>query len=310
MDKNPLMRTVINKTEDVGADNPFRTFNYELIGGEPNMNVEVSEQQCIFNFDYSKVYWNSKLQGEHTRLTKLFQPGEVIADVMAGVGPFAVPAGKKQSFVWANDLNPDSFDSLRDAISRNKVSSCCHSSICPLPSKAPSDSVQVSQFVSPFNQDGHQFIKTAPRELLETSHRAKIIEARRKRSRSRKVERDFMEMPKIFSHFVLNLPASAISFLSSLKGIYSSHEDMFYPRTVTQMPLIHVYCFELLMNGESAAHSEICRRISEEIGHKVQPGDYETRDQVSIHDVRDVAPNKHMFCATFRLAPEVAFNAT
>lgn len=85
------------------------------------MNVEVSEQQCTFRFDYSKVYWNSKLQGEHLRLTNLFQKGEAVADVMAGVGPFAVPAGKRHCFVWANDLNPDSFECLCDAIQRNKV---------------------------------------------------------------------------------------------------------------------------------------------------------------------------------------------
>ena len=50
-----------------------------------------------------------------------FRPGEAVCDVMAGVGPFAVPAGKKNVFVWANDLNPASFQSLEDAVRRNKV---------------------------------------------------------------------------------------------------------------------------------------------------------------------------------------------
>ena len=52
----------------------------------------------------------------------MFLEGEAVCDVMAGVGPFAVPAGRKKVFVWANDLNPDSWEALRDAVGRNKVS--------------------------------------------------------------------------------------------------------------------------------------------------------------------------------------------
>ena len=130
MDKNVTVTTVINKIDDVGAHSEFRTFSYEVLAGEDNMNVEISEGNCIFRFDYSKVYWNSRLQTEHKRLVDSFNPGEVVCDVMAGVGPFAMPAGKKGVFVWANDLNPASFTSMKDAIIRNKVcfSLCCSSS--------------------------------------------------------------------------------------------------------------------------------------------------------------------------------------
>lgn len=85
------------------------------------MNVEVREAECIFRFDYSKVYWNSRLHTEHERLVSLFEPGEVVCDVMAGIGPFAVPAGKRGVFVWANDLNPESYAYMKDAIATNKV---------------------------------------------------------------------------------------------------------------------------------------------------------------------------------------------
>lgn len=121
MDKYPHIRTVINKIENVGASNPYRTFNYELLAGEDDMLVEINEENCVFLFDYSKVYWNSRLNTEHARLVDSFRPGEVVADLMAGVGPFAVPAGKKGCFVYANDLNPDSYKSLRYAITKNKV---------------------------------------------------------------------------------------------------------------------------------------------------------------------------------------------
>ena len=121
LDKAPGVSTVINKIDDVGEASEFRTFNYEVLAGDPNLNVEVSESDCIFRFDYSKVYFNPKLGTEHQRLVNLFQSGEAVCDVMAGVGPFAVPAGKKNVFVWANDLNPESFRFLKGAIVANKV---------------------------------------------------------------------------------------------------------------------------------------------------------------------------------------------
>jgi tRNA (guanine37-N1)-methyltransferase len=122
VDKNESIRTVINKIDDVGTHSEFRTFKYEVLAGEDDMDVELSEGNCTFRFDYSKVYWNSRLQTEHLRLVNSFNKGEVVCDVMAGIGPFAIPAGKKGVFVWANDLNPDSYASMKDAIARNKVS--------------------------------------------------------------------------------------------------------------------------------------------------------------------------------------------
>lgn len=122
LDKQAQVRTVINKTEQVGFNDPYRTFSYEVLAGEPDLNVEVHEQGCKFRFDYSKVYWNSRLSTEHTRLVDNFRPGEAVCDVMAGVGPFAIPAAKKRCWVMANDLNPHGYRSLVKAIQANKVS--------------------------------------------------------------------------------------------------------------------------------------------------------------------------------------------
>ena len=67
------------------------------------------------------MYWNSRLHTEHERLVHLFKAEDVIADVFAGVGPFAIPAAKKGCGVFANDLNPSSHEYLEKNIVGNKV---------------------------------------------------------------------------------------------------------------------------------------------------------------------------------------------
>lgn len=121
IDKNPSIRTAINKKETLGEENEYRVLDYELVAGEDDMEVEAKEWGCTFRFDYSKVFWNSRLSTEHQRLVEKFEKGQVVCDVMAGVGPFAIPAAKKSIFVWANDLNPDCYNSLTEIITLNKV---------------------------------------------------------------------------------------------------------------------------------------------------------------------------------------------
>ena len=50
----------------------------------------------------AQVYWNSRLETEHKRLVDSFRPGDVVADVMAGIGPFAVPAAQRGCKVCHN----------------------------------------------------------------------------------------------------------------------------------------------------------------------------------------------------------------
>lgn len=287
LDKNPTIRTVINKTDEVGEQNEYRTFSYELLAGDPDMNVEIHEENCRFRFDYSKVYWNSRLNTEHRRLVEKFRPGEAVCDVMAGVGPFAVPAGKKNVFVWANDLNPDSFASLDDAVRRNKV----------------------HRFVKVFNEDGRTFIRSSAERLLKTDTHVKIHKgvSRLKQPASTVKPIATLTSPKTFNHYILNLPASAITFLPSFIGLYVGREEFFTPNTDAKLPFIHVHCFSTKSDGNKEEETKICKEVSEQIGYEMKPGSIETEGEVQVWDVRDVAPTKRMFCASFRLPGEVAF---
>ncbi|KAK4128214.1 hypothetical protein N657DRAFT_638639 [Parathielavia appendiculata] len=323
LDKNPQIKTVINKVDNVGSESEFRTFQYEVLAGPDDLNVQVSESDCIFEFDYSKVYWNSKLESEHRRLINLFQPGEVVCDVMAGIGPFAVPAGKKRVFVWANDKNPESFKCLEAAIKKNKV----------------------MPFVRPFCEDGRVFIHQATDSVLEASQKGECAVITRKEplpqakltttnitttanktnnkssnSRSRfAIREDRIPIPPTISHFVMNLPASAIEFLPAYRGVYAGREALFAPHTATKLPLVHVHCFSVKApaHDETPARLDICERITKHLGFAVRPrgdgegeeGEEEEEGLVAVHCVRDVAPAKSMYCASFRLPREVAFAA-
>lgn len=110
IDKNPSIKTVVTKTSEI--QNTFRVFPMQVIAGDPDLKVQIRQNGCMFRFDYGEVYWNTRLEHEHERLVKMFKPGQLVADVFAGVGPFSIPAAKKGVTVLANDLNPASYDAL------------------------------------------------------------------------------------------------------------------------------------------------------------------------------------------------------
>lgn len=299
-DKNPKVRTVINKTQVVGSESEFRTFPFEVLAGDNDMNVTVHEQGCEFQFDFSRVYWNSRLETEHRRLCDKFKEGELVCDVMAGVGPFAVPAGKRKIFVWANDLNPHGYESMEDAVQRNKV----------------------HQFVTPFNMDGRKFIRETAQMMTSPSTQVVVqprTPASLKRAKPAGSGRTPAPPPQIYTrpptvdHYVMNLPATAIEFLDAFVGVYAGMESRFEPYDPDRkLPMIHVYCFSGHSEDVRVDHEDICKRISERMGFTLSPDDTvdgsgNRERELEIFNVRLVSPTKQMFCASFRLPKEVAF---
>lgn len=154
LNKNKHIKTVVNKTNTI--EETYRFFKMEVLAGEDNMNATVYEHGCVFEFDYSKVYWNSRLQTEHKRIVDLIQPGDSVFDVFAGVGPFSIPLAKKKCKVFANDLNVESYKALQHNVKLNKVSDC----------------------VSAYNMEGRKFLETV---VMEDNLCADVCSSEKKR---------------------------------------------------------------------------------------------------------------------------------
>ncbi|RPB17118.1 tRNA methyltransferase [Morchella conica CCBAS932] len=301
LDKNPEVRTVVNKIEAVGTWSEFRTFPMELLAGSPDTQVVVNEWNCEFHFDFAKVYWNSRLANEHQRIVRMFEPGEAVADVMAGVGPFAIPAAKNRVLVWANDFNPDAFESLQKNIMINKVHGV----------------------VQPFKLEASEFIRTSVRNLYRLSRSPSAIRNPIKvyshqysegvqeiLRRAGKTEEEinpppvYLRIPPFFSHFVMNNPATAASSLEGFIGAYNGLENQFFDAEnlpKREFPLVHLYIFQKA-GPMQYTKRHICREISRGLGYKVRPEDLEHLELVKM-----VGPEKGYYCASFRLPAEVMF---
>jgi tRNA (guanine37-N1)-methyltransferase len=121
----------------------------------------------------------------------------------------------------------------------------------------------------------------------------------------------------------MNLPATAIDFLGSFNGLYAGQEALFVEDQQRKLPMVHVHCFSTKSDDNQVESHEICARITEKLGYEVRPRIGQGRNvgienweklqlqegEVLVREVRDVAPKKRMFCASFRIPREVAFKS-
>jgi len=205
IDKHPYIKMVVNKLNTI--ENEFRFFQMEVIANKDDCtdtNVEVKNLNCIFRFDFAKVYWNPRLATEHERIVQMLEKNDVLYDVFSGVGPFAIPAAKKKSKVLANDLNPDSYKYLVENKKLNKVES-----------------------LTAYNMDGRDFLRnTVKNDML---------------SEWKLLENGETVYVKKF-HIAMNLPALAIEFLDVFRGWLDGHEEVLSYKLLN-LPLVHCYCF-------------------------------------------------------------------
>ncbi|PHJ24273.1 met-10+ like-protein [Cystoisospora suis] len=381
LDKQPALRTVINKT---GIASQWRELQFEHLGGERLYVARLKENDMYFEVDYERVYWNSRLAAEREKITAELPSTSIVLDMFSGVGAFALFLAKRGCLVLANDGNPRAVDCMRKNMKLNKIT---------------------QDNLLPFNLDARDFVRQqagSPRHIVNLVKLREQLSLReadgsgcwkekatRKRKRhkqstsngqdstacagteeacgacpvvsrvgqpdetsveeqsrvirnawlpnsggdsslardsTRRVEPDGASvtkvgeaptMPLVEIHYLMNLPELAIEFLDVFPGLLASEASPpdLYPRESTESETSAVGASEGQSDSGTGSENSLTR-----VRHwvhcygfsrTVPPiDDFKPRVQkslgwwptaVSIREVRDVAPNKRMYCLSFEI---------
>lgn len=117
----PNLHTVLVATS--GVEGQYRTKRFTVLAGKNTTRTEVMEHGLRFTIDLSAAYFSARLATERQRIAALAREGEMVLDMFAGVGPFAIALSQKAAFVVAADINPGAVSLMVLNIGRNRVRS-------------------------------------------------------------------------------------------------------------------------------------------------------------------------------------------
>jgi tRNA (guanine37-N1)-methyltransferase len=123
--------------------------------------------------------------------------------------------------------------------------------------------------VKPFEEDGREFIKAAARRVWgnpfpECTPKISKLQAKKEKrglvagpgsSASEPAPESQPNFRRQISHFVMNLPDSAIEFLDAFRGVLAEPElrDAYEGR----MPVVHCHCFTREVEDQTRAETDI-----------------------------------------------------
>lgn len=329
LDKNRKagIATVVNKTGKIETE--FRTFPMEHLAGDPSTIVRLKEHNCVFEFEYKDVYWNSRLQQEHGRLidTLFISPPEkgagsvgnaaagaavgtvptsdrrrwapVVADCTCGIGPFSIPIVKQAGGVvcHANDLNPASVKWLSKNSELNKLPHV----------------VTLTEVPRFGGEDCAGPLSGGSKLVVHPPGDARVL-----------IRTLYTQLHPV-THALFNLPATGLELLDCFRGL--AYEEFSLPR-----PLVCCYTFcdgVLDSQGADGCVADLLRRVATVLGIAPERLTYvgaaghgrvplpstkvvdmvrfaegeAVQDvvNVAVRLVRNVAPTRNMFCVCFRV---------
>jgi tRNA (guanine37-N1)-methyltransferase len=115
----PSLHTVVYAKGEVSGE--YRTREMEILAGIPTTRTHVIEHGHRFTVDLAGAYFSARLSTERQRILAQVQDNELILDMFAGVGPFALTLGAKAGLVVAADINPQAVELMLENIAQGRV---------------------------------------------------------------------------------------------------------------------------------------------------------------------------------------------
>jgi tRNA (guanine37-N1)-methyltransferase len=115
----PSLHTAVFAKGEVSGE--YRTREFTVLAGVPTTRTLVTEHGHHFTVDLSGAYFSARLSTERQRILDQVERGEVILDMFAGVGPFAITLAAHAAFVVASDINPLAIELMLENLSQNRA---------------------------------------------------------------------------------------------------------------------------------------------------------------------------------------------
>jgi tRNA (guanine37-N1)-methyltransferase len=115
----PNLHTVLFAASEVEGE--FRTKRFSVLAGTPTTRTEVTEYGHRFTIDLSAAYFSSRLATERQRIAHLIKKDEMVLDMFAGIGPFAIVLADHAALVLAADINPHAIGLMLENCVQNHI---------------------------------------------------------------------------------------------------------------------------------------------------------------------------------------------
>ena len=115
----PSLHTIVYAKGEVSGE--YRTREFEVLAGTPTTRTEVIEYGHHFHVDLRAAYFSARLSSERQRILNQTGSNEMVLDMFAGVGPFAITLAGRAALVVACDLNRQAVELMLENIAQNRT---------------------------------------------------------------------------------------------------------------------------------------------------------------------------------------------